>query len=245
MVAAGAMEGVRSIVALHVDPERSAGRVGFRTGTLTAFCCEIDVVVHGRGGHAARPHHASDPIAAACQFANAVYLVVPRSVDSRDPTVVTFGSIHGGSTQNVIPEEVRLRGTARACSHTSITEVERRVRAIAHGIGEATGTRIEPTFKHGPDAVVNDVGVTAVCRTAAQELLGPGALDEIGIPSMGGEDFAEYLSHAPGCLIRLGVGRGDRQNHFLHSAHFDLDEAALLIGAKLLARCVVHLSAPA
>jgi len=244
MVAAGAVENVRSIIALHVDPERQTGHVGFRVGTLTAFCCEIDVVVHGRGGHAARPHHSLDPIAAACHLANAVYQLVPRSIDSRDPTVVTFGSIHGGFTQNVIPEEVRLRGTSRAHSQRAIVRVEERLMEIARGVAEATGTRIDVSFKRGPDAVVNDRIVTGICNRAAGELLGAAALDVIETPSMGGEDFSEYLAHVPGCLFRLGVGRPNAPNHYLHSPRFDPDEAALLIGSKLLARAAVHLAEP-
>jgi amidohydrolase len=244
MVEAGAVENVRSIVALHVDPERNTGHIGFRVGTLTAFCCEIDVVVRGRGGHAARPHHSLDPIASACHFASAVYQFVPRSIDSRDPTVVTFGSIHGGFTQNVIPEEVRMRGTLRSHSRSAIVRVEERLVEIARGVAAATGTRIDVSFKRGPDAVVNDPTVTETCRRAAHELLGAAALDVIETPSMGGEDFSEYLARVPGCLLRLGVGRPDAHNHYLHSPRFDLDEAALLVGAKLLARSAVHLSAP-
>jgi amidohydrolase len=243
MIAAGALEAVGAIVALHVDPERLTGRAAFKSGTLTAYCCELDVVVRGRGGHAARPHHSHDPIAAACQFASAVYQFVPRAIDSRDPSVVTFGSIHGGFTQNVIPEEVRLRGTARTHSHEAIVRIETRVADIARGIAEATGTRIEVTFDRGPDAVLNDPWVTRVCESAARDLLGGDALETIDAPSMGGEDFAEYLAHVPGCLFRLGVGRPG-QRDYLHSPRFDLDEAALAIGAKLLARSAVELARP-
>jgi amidohydrolase len=243
MVEAGAVDGVGSIVALHVDPERRCGRVGFRVGTLTAFCCEVDVLVAGRGGHAARPHHSADPIAAACQFAGAVYQFVPRSVDSRDPTVVTFGSIHGGFTQNVIPEEVRLRGTMRTHSRAAIERVIQRIEEIAAGVAATSDTRIEVTFKRGPDAVINEPAVTRTCLEAAAELLGADAVEHIETPSMGGEDFAEYLARVPGCLFRLGVGRDGGEGHFLHSPRFDIDEAALAVGAKLLARCAVHLAA--
>ena len=242
MIAAGAVENVRSIVAIHVDPERRVGGVGFRAGTLTAFCNEIDVVVRGRGGHAARPHHSVDPIAAACQFASSVYQFVPRSLDSRDPAVVTFGSIHGGFTQNVIPEEVRLRGTSRTHSHAATSKVEERILEIAHGVAAASGTEIEVSFKRGPDAVINDPAVTAACMQATGELLGAAAIESIALPSMGGEDFSEYLARVPGCLFRLGVAGDGETSHFLHSPRFDIDERSLAIGAKLLARCAVRLA---
>jgi amidohydrolase len=242
MIRAGALTDVDSIVALHVDPERRTGQIGYRQGTMTAFCVEVDVLLRGRGGHAARPHHGTDPILAACQFVSACYQFVPRAVDSRQAVVVTFGSIHGGASQNVIPEEVRLRGTARTHSHASTVKVEERIEEIAEGIAEASGTEIEVSFKRGPDAVVNDRRVTEVCLQAASELLGPAALEPIAEPSMGGEDFAEYLSLVPGCLLRLGVSADPARAHFLHSARFDIDERALAVGAKLLARTAVLLA---
>ena len=110
MIAAGAMERVRAIVALHVDPDTAAGRVAHRQGVLTAFCQELQVEIQGMGGHAARPHQSVDPIGVASQFITSVYQFVPRSVDSRDPVVVTFGSIQGGTSANIIPEQVVAQG---------------------------------------------------------------------------------------------------------------------------------------
>ena len=113
MIAEGAVEGVRALVALHVDPDLAVGRIAQRAGVLTAFCQDLHVTVHGLGGHAARPHQAVDPIGVAVQFINSVYQFIPRSVDSREPVVVTFGSIQGGHSANVIPEKVTLLGTVR------------------------------------------------------------------------------------------------------------------------------------
>jgi amidohydrolase len=242
MIAEGAVEGVRAIVALHVDPETPAGFVGQKSGALTAFCQEIQVIVQGQGGHAARPHQAVDPVAVAAQFVNSVYQFVPRAVDARDPVVVTFGSIQGGSNANVIPEHVVLLGTIRAMSQASATRVGERVRRIAMGLSEASGALVEVTLRRGLDGVVNDPEVTALCVRAAGEVVGPDAVIPIPLPSMGGEDFAGYLAHAPGCLLRLGVAREGQPRHFLHSPHFDIDERALAIGAKLLAHAVVLLS---
>ncbi|RMF21546.1 MAG: amidohydrolase [Deltaproteobacteria bacterium] len=244
MIEAGAMDGVGAIIALHVDPERLLGHAAFRTGMLTAYCDEIDVTVTGSGGHAARPHHAVDPIAAAAELVSAIYQFVPRAVDSRDPVVVTFGSIHGGSTQNVIPEQVHLRGTARTHSHAATSRVEQRILEIASGIAGATGARIEVEFKRGPDAVVNDAAVTDCCRRAAADVLGADNIEDIPAASMGGEDFADYLAHAPGCLMRLGVGRPDGSTEMLHSPRFDLDESAIGIGARILARAAWRLTQP-
>src|SRR5512135_3681242 len=244
MIAAGAVEGVRAVVALHVDPELTVGRIGQRRGVLTAYCEEMHVTIHGRGGHAARPHQAVDPIVVAVQFVNSVYQFVPRAVDSREPVVVTFGSIQGGASANVIPEQVRLLGTIRALGRASAARVKERIRHIGHGLSEASRAQIEITFHQATDAVVNDPAVTYVCVRAATEVVGAGHIDAIALPSMGGEDFSGYLAHAPGCLLRLGVAPPDGPRHFLHSPSFDLDERALALGAKILARSVVLLSEP-
>jgi amidohydrolase len=235
MVAAGAMEGVRAILALHVDPERPTGRVGCRVGPLTAFCHELHVTIQGAGGHAARPHQVCDPIIAASQFVSTVYQLVPRSIDARDPAVVTFGSIQGGASANVVPEQVVLMGTIRTLSRASSQRIAERVQQIAEGIAAATETTFVVDLVNSTDGVVNDPGVTESCLRAAGEVVGPENLDEIPLPSMGGEDFSGYLTQAPGCLLRLGVAEEGKPQHLLHSPYFDLDERALTLGAKILA----------
>jgi amidohydrolase len=209
---------------------------------MTAFCQDLRVSVRGVGGHSARPHQTADPIAAAVQLVSAVYQLIPRSIDAREAAVVTFGMISGGESPNAIPEQVELRGTVRTMTWAAAVAIEGKLRQIARGLAEAGGVAIEVGLTHGVDAVVNDQEVTAVCNRAAEEVVGPGHVVAIPLPSMGGEDFSGYLAHAPGCLLRIGVATEDRPRHFLHSPHFDIDERALAIGARLLARSVVLLS---
>ncbi len=239
MVAAGAMKGVGAVLALHVDSDRPTGRVGYRVGPLTAFCQELDVVVRGVGGHGARPYEARDPIVAAAQFVSAVYQLIPRSVDARDPTVVTFGSIQGGESANIVPDQVVLQGTIRTLSRVGSQRVAERIQRIARGIAAATETTFDVHLGFSTDGVVNDPEITAVCLRAAGEVVGPENLDLIPLPSMGGEDFSGYLTEAPGCLLRLGVAQEGQPRHHLHSPYFDVDEGALILGAKLLARGAV------
>jgi len=242
MVAAGAVAGVRALVALHVDPDLHVGKVGQRAGVMTAICQDLRVTVRGVGGHAARPHQSTDPIAVAAQYIGAVYQSVPRSVDAREAAVVTFGVVRGGSSPNVIPEKVELQGTVRTLSASAAVRVEERLRQIARGLAEASGAEIDLRLEHGVDAVINDPAVTTVCARAAAEVVGPGQVVPIPLPSLGGEDFAGYLAHTPGCLMRLGVASDDRPRHLLHSPHFDIDERALAVGAKVLAHSVVLLA---
>jgi amidohydrolase len=242
MVEAGAVADVEAIVALHVAPDLGVGRVALRHGVMTAFCQDILVEVRGRGGHAARPHLTIDPIAAAAQLVTAIYQALPRSIDARDPVVVSFGAIAGGSNSNVIPEHVFLRGTLRTMGRASAIRVRERLAQIARGIAEATRTEIDLAFGLENDAVVNDVRVSETCIRAAGEVVGAEKVENIPLPSMGAEDFSGYLDRTPGCLLRLGVAPNAEGGPPLHSPHFDIDERALAIGAKVLAHSAILLA---
>lgn len=245
MIAAGAIDGARAIVGVHVDPETPVGEIALRVGPLTANCQELTVTIHGAGGHGAKPHQCIDPLAAAAQFINDAYRLLPRQSDAREPVVVTFGTIAAGANPNVIPESVRLGGTIRTLNRDSAEATRDKLERIANGIREMTGARIEIHTRQGTDAVINDPEVTAIVAEAAGLVVGSGRTRAIPLPSMGGEDFAAYLKAVPGCMFRLGVVSDALVNEFLHSPRFDIDERALTIGAKILAHSVVLLSRPA
>src|SRR5262249_47175406 len=156
MVAAGALENMAAILALHVDPSLPVGTIGTRVASCTAACDEILIQIEGRGGHAARPHESIDPIAAAAQLISSIYLFVPRAVDSHDPVVVTFGQIQGGESPNVIPNHVTLRGTIRTLGGLVRERTKDHIRQLARGLAEASRARIEITFHPGPQSVRND-----------------------------------------------------------------------------------------
>ncbi len=245
MITAGALEGVRGLFSLHMDPSRPVGRIGIRYGALTANCDDLSVCVQGRGGHAARPHESLDPIAAAAQLVTSLYLFVPRAADSADPVVLTIGQFTAGDNANVIPEHALLRGTLRTLSSTARERTKRHIQQLARGIAEASGTRIDLQIRTGCPSVQNDDRFTDTLREAAIGLLGEAALDVIPRPSMGGEDFAYYLQQAPGAMFRLGCASPEAGDAQLHSARFNLDDRSLVIGAKILARAaVLHSAVP-
>jgi amidohydrolase len=244
MVAAHALDGVDAILSMHVDPTRRAGTIGVRTGVLTASCDSMHVTIRGRGGHAARPHESDDPIAAAAELISTLYQYVPRATDSQDAVVVSFGQIHGGQNSNVIPEEVLLSGTIRTLDPEVREKTIQRVRTLAEGIEQVTGTRIEVVFEHGSPSVVNDAELNRLVSHEATDLLGAEQVQKIPRPSMGSEDFAAYLEHIPGAMFRLGAAGDDPPWPGLHTPMFDVDERCLAVGAKILARCVVEWSKP-
>lgn len=244
MVAAGAVEGVDAILALHVDPSRDVGTIGIREGVLTATCDEMEIRIEGRGGHAARPHESIDPIAAAAQLVSSIYLFVPRAIESHEAVVITIGQFLGGELPNVIPHHALLRGTMRTLDDRVSERNKDHIRQLAQGMAVATGTQIEVNFTTGPPAVRNNRALTRLLRETATDLLGAEPVEEIERPSMGGEDFAYFAERIPGCMFRLGC-RGDGNDGVpLHAPQFDIDEKALTVGAKLLARAVVAWSDP-
>ena len=244
MIGAGALEEVSAILSTHLDPSREVGTIGVRVGAFTAACDEFDIRIEGRGGHAARPHESLDPIAAAAQLISSLYLFVPRAIDSQDPVVVTIGYIQGGDNANVIPEEVLLKGTLRTLGGIVREQTMDHIRKLARGMAETAGVEMTVTYKESTASVRNDHALTSLIRQAAGYTVGVDSVEDIDRPSMGGEDFAEYLDHVPGCMFRLGCKSDLVPSAPLHSPHFDLDERSIAIGAKILARAVIMWSQP-
>ena len=243
MVAQNVLEGVDGILALHVDPEKPVGQVGIRYGVLTANCDDVSITIEGHGGHGARPHHTIDPVAAAVQMVNALYKFLPRSVDSRNPSVFTIGQINGGYAPNVIPARVELRGSLRTTDENSRETLKRRVQEIADGIETISGATIHFDFSNPLKSVDNHPLATAALEAASRSILGTDNIVVIDRPSMGGEDFSAYLEHVPGALLRLGCAPPDAEDTpFLHSPVFDVDERCLALGSRILIRAALLFS---
>ena len=239
MIEVGAMDGVQAILAAHMDPSRPVGAIGLREGVLTANCDEVRFRVEGRGGHAARPHEASDPIAAAANLIHALYQYLPRATDSQDSVVVTVGCIQGGANPNVIPERVDLAGTVRTLRASVRERTFEQIRKVAASVEMAAGVRVAVEFGKSAKAVRNDPRLCQLLESAAQQVVGSDGVQEIHRPSMGSEDFSFYLDLAPGAMMRLGCASESVGGAPLHSPQFDIDERAMLIGARILARAAI------
>lgn len=242
MVEAGALEGTACILGLHVDPTLSQGRVGIRYGVLTACVDEVSLVVAGRGGHAARPQHSSDPLLTAAQLVTTLYQMVPRHADALHPTVFTIGSIHGGTVSNVIPDEVRLDGTLRTTNADVRARVMESMQRICDGLAGASGNSIALKFLCPLGSVVNHSLPTSAFEIAARQVVGPHNVVLIDKPSMGGEDFAVYVERVPGAQFRLGCADGVSDWPLLHSPCFDIEEQAIGHGLRILARAALLLA---
>jgi len=242
MIEAKALEEVDKIFSLHIDPTRRTGEIGLRAGALTAHCDSLQLTVRGQGGHAARPHESKDPIAASAQLISTLYQFVPRATDSLDAVVLTIGCVQGGQNPNVIPDRVELWGTMRTLDSQVRLRTIEQIHQVTRGIEEITGTQIEVSFHVSIPSVFNDSELTRLVWQEAEEVVGNEHVQLIARPSMGSEDFARYLEKVPGVMFRLGCATDLSAATALHTPLFDIDETALPIGTRILARAVIMAS---
>jgi amidohydrolase len=240
MVNQGALEGINAIIALHVDPNLPVGKVAVTPGPRTAFCQDFTIEIAGRGGHGARPHITVDPIATAAHLITLIYQAVPRQTDARQPVVVTIGMINAGYASNVIPDTASLQGTIRTLNTAVAVQTRETVERLCAAVAQAFGAKISPLFERLLPGMVNDAQIATLAAGVAGQLLGPENILRNEPPSMGAEDFADYLPVVPGCMIGLGANAAGRKITPLHTATFDIDETALLIGARLFAAILLE-----
>jgi IAA-amino acid hydrolase len=233
MIDDGAMEGVDAVAGLHTWPEVPVGQVSLSPGPQMAAAGKFRVEIRGQGGHGAAPHQTVDPIVLAAQALVALQTVVSRRLDPLDAGVVTIGTIHGGTQDNIIPESVALTGTLRSLSREVYDQLVREIRQTLEVV-HALGGDFDAAFTTGYPVTDNDPGLTALVTQVAQELLGEDAVIPAR-PVMKGEDFALLAEQVPGCYLRLGTGFPGEPPRKHHDPHFDLDERALPIGAAILA----------
>ncbi|WP_375488607.1 amidohydrolase [uncultured Jatrophihabitans sp.] len=229
--AAGVVDGVSQIFALHCDPRLETGRVGVRVGAITAACDHIEVVLTGSGGHTARPHLTQDVVYALGRLITDLPGVLSRRVDPRASLSLVWGSAQAGRAANAIPTSGRLLGTLRVFGHDAWEAAGPLVRDLVDELVAPLGARAQVDYTRGVPSVVNDPAAVAVQRRAVLEALGEDALVSTE-QSMGGEDFAWYLERVPGALARLGVRRPGGPAFDLHQGTFDIDEAALDVGVR-------------
>ena len=231
--ASGAL--VEGIIGQHVYPQLDAGTVGFRSGAYMAAADELRIRILGKGGHAALPHRATDPIVVAAHVISALQTVVSRVCDPTQSSVLTFGKIRGGHARNVIPDEVVLDGTLRTYDESTAESLRSAIVRIAERTAEAHGATAEVDLQIGYPPVINDPTLTEACRQRAVELLGASQVVELPL-RMTGEDFSFYQREVPGCFYRLGTGgEGPGCRSGLHTSQFDIDERALSTGTAMMA----------
>jgi amidohydrolase len=230
-VAAGVVDDVELIFALHCDPRLVTGQIGVRVGAITAACDHVEVRLTGAGGHTARPHLTQDLVYALGRLITDLPGLLSRRVDPRAALSFVWGSVEAGRAANAIPTSGRLRGTLRVLRRDAWDAAGPMVTALVDEIVAPCGVTAETLYTRGVPPVLNAVGAVELQRSAVAAALGAEALVDTE-QSMGGEDFAWYLETVPGALARLGVRPAGGAAFDLHQGTFDLDEGALDIGVR-------------
>lgn len=246
MVTDGVLENLRPDVSLglHLWNTLPVGTVAVTPGPSMAAADIWDCTIFGKGGHGASPHETQDPIVAASQIVSALQTIVSRNVKPLDLAVVTVGSIHGGDAFNVIPPDVRLKGTIRTYTVETKELVHRRVNEVCEGVAASLGCHAEVRIQPMTLAVDNDAAVSARVAEIAAEVVGAENVrhDE---RSMGSEDVSYFMQDVPGCYFFVGSANAERGLDYPHhNPRFDVDEDAMRIGAELLARAVASYVLP-
>ncbi|MFD7535809.1 amidohydrolase [Streptomyces sp. NPDC059819] len=232
-IAAGCLDGVGRIIAVHCDPRVDAGRIGLRHGAITSACDRLEVSLDGPGGHTARPHLTTDLVTAVARVAADVPALLARRIDARAGLALTWGRIEAGHACNVIPMHAELAGTVRCLELAAWRDAPDLVHAAIDEVATLHGAKSEINYVRGVPPVVNDPIVTELLAEAMTARRGAHAVEDTE-QSLGGEDFSWYLEHVPGAMARLGVRTpGSNARLDLHRGDFDADEAAIKVGVEL------------
>jgi amidohydrolase len=233
VIAAGGLDGVESIFALHCDPRVPVGSVGTRVGAITSATDLLELRLTSPGGHTSRPHLTADLVHALGSVITGLPALLSRRVDPRSGTVLVWGAVHAGEAPNAVPQDGMLRGTLRTGDHEVWADLEPLVAGLVESLLAPTGVGFELDHRRGVPPVVNDTEGAAVMRAGVEAALGEQAVTSTK-QSSGGEDFGWYLEHISGSFARLGVWSGEGPMPDLHQPTFHLDERALLAGIRVL-----------
>lgn len=229
---------IDAVFALHVSPNLPTRAVWTRGGPLMASADVIEIVVTGRGGHASSPYLANDPMPVAAEIVQALQVFATRRINTFDPVVISITKIRAGTTDNVIPEDVKMLGTLRAVSDESRKVALEGIERLATGIAAAHEMHAAVTVTAGYPPTVNDRAFADFTRSVATDLLGAANVGEMPAPVMGAEDFSYLLRERPGALAFLGAcpeGVGPAHAHSCHSNRMVIDEGALATGIAMYA----------
>lgn len=236
MIKEGALENphVDAVIGLHVSENIECGKIGLKEDVFNAASNPYTILIKGRGGHGAHPEDTIDPIVIATQVVNALQTIVSRELPPTDAGLITVGYIHGGSAQNIIPEEVKIGGIIRTVQPQHRELVTRRLKEVVEGIVKAMRGSCEITIEESYPCLLNNNDMVDKVRTSAIKVIGEENILTLKAPSMGVESFAYFSMERPSAFYFLGT-RNESKGivHPAHGSLFDIDEDALPIGVAI------------
>ena len=224
--------GIEEVFGMHNYPGMPIGQFAIRSGPMMASTDTISIDLEGVGGHAAWPHFGVDTVLVGAQIVNQLQSIVARNVDPLHAAVISICMFQAGHTDNVIPQQAKLRGTARALSPKVRDLLQKRVREVVEGTARAYGAKAELTYTTGYPVLVNEERKTAFAAGVAREVAGKDKVNTDCAPLMGAEDFAFMLQERPGAFIYIGNGNSAQ----LHNPAYDFNDEAIPVGTSYWVR---------
>jgi amidohydrolase len=244
VIAAGALDSVGRIFALHCDPRLDVGLVGVRAGPITAACDKIKVTLAGPGGHTARPHLTAEVVYALGKIVTELPAALSRRVDPRAGLSLVWGHVSAGSAANAIPDEGVVEGTVRCLDTEAWRSAVVLIEDLVQSVAQPYGVTAKVEYLSTVPPTVNEPASAAMIASAVATALGPAAVTETP-QSLGGEDFAWYLHLVPGAMARLGTrAPGTTTAGDLHQPTFDVDERAIGAGIRVLSALAAQGTGP-
>lgn len=246
MIAEGLMENpkVDACFGVHVWAPLKTGQLGISAGPVMAGMEHFDLVIKGRGGHTATPQSAVDPILAAAAIINGVQIIQTREIDIlKEPTIIMFGKIEGGSASNVIPDTVTLSGTMRYMFEgppDSPDNPKNRFERVISNICSAHRAGYELSYLYGHPTLINHPEIAGIANQVACCQIKPKP-EILPVVTLAGEDFSEFACRVPGAFCFVGAGDPEKETVYPHHhPRFDLDENALRIGVELIVKSALY-----
>lgn len=237
MIKDGVLENPKpsSIFGLHVHPGLPVGKMSFRGGKVMASADELYITIKGKGGHAAAPHFCIDPILIASHLIISLQQLVSRNNNPHNPTVLSITAFNGGTTTNVIPNEVKLKGTFRAMDEEWRFKAHDLIRTLSTNLVHSMGGEIDLLIDVGYPSVYNHEALNEIAKEKAKDFIGSSNV-EVTEKRMGAEDFGYYTQQIPGCFYRLGVMNAEKGIiSGVHTPTFNIDESAIETGMGMMA----------
>ena len=224
---------IQEVYALHNWPELPLGTIALNSGPMMAAVDEFDITVLGKGGHAAMPQLAVDPVVIASQIVIAVQTIISRSINPVDKALISITKIHGGTAYNVIDDEVKLSGTIRTFKPETRSFIEKKMKEISEGIAKAQGggVNIEFDLVNKYPATINSKKESEFAASVAKKVVGEENVITDIDPCMGGEDFSYLLNKKPGSYLYIGQGDDSHSAH-LHTTKYDFNDNLLPLGVN-------------
>lgn len=224
-----------AIFGLHVHPGLPVGKMSFRDGKVMASADELYITIKGKGGHAASPHLCIDPILVASHLIISLQQLVSRNNNPHNPTVLSITAFNGGTTTNVIPNEVKLKGTFRAMDEEWRFKAHELIRTLSTQLVRSMGAEIDLLIDVGYPSVYNNEKLHELAKQKAEIFIGASNVEETE-KRMGAEDFGYYTQQIPGCFFRLGVmNEAKGITSGVHTPTFNIDESAIETGMGMMA----------